>query len=181
MRIRTLLGEPMLHFLLIGIALFVAYRWMAPGDSAGRASSSPRGWWTTLSPSTWRRGARTLSTELNHLIESYVRDEILYREGVKLGLDRDDLVVKRRVRQNIELMAEEDASTRVPTDADLSAYLAGEPGALRSAGHPHLRAGLSRTAASAREWCGPWRFTRRPCGRAPTPRRSARRRCCRIE
>src|SRR6185436_13226958 len=36
MRMRTLLGEPMLHFLLIGIALFGAYRWMSPGDSGGR-------------------------------------------------------------------------------------------------------------------------------------------------
>jgi hypothetical protein len=61
---------------------------------------------------------------LNHLIESYIRDEIMYREGVKLGLERDDIVVKRRVRQKIEMIAEEDASTRAPTDADLSAYLA---------------------------------------------------------
>jgi hypothetical protein len=61
---------------------------------------------------------------LNHLIESYVRGEILYREGVRLGLERDDIVVKRRVRQKIEVIAEEDASTRAPTDADLSAYLA---------------------------------------------------------
>jgi hypothetical protein len=42
---------------------------------------------------------------------------------VKLGLERDDIVVKRRVRQKIEMIAEEDASTRAPTDADLSAYL----------------------------------------------------------
>src|SRR4029078_4670286 len=56
--------------------------------------------------------------------ESYVRDEILYREGVRLGLERDDIVVKRRVRQKIEMIAEEDASTRAPTDADLSAFLA---------------------------------------------------------
>jgi hypothetical protein len=48
----------------------------------------------------------------------------MYREGVKLGLERDDIVVKRRVRQKIEMIAEEDASTRAPTDADLSAYLA---------------------------------------------------------
>jgi hypothetical protein len=60
---------------------------------------------------------------LNHLIESYVHDEVLYREGVKLGLERDDIVVKRRVRQKIEMIAEEDASTPAPTDADLSAYL----------------------------------------------------------
>src|SRR6185369_15047837 len=64
------------------------------------------------------------TSELNRLIESYLRDEILYREGVRLGLDRDDIVVKRRVRQKIEMIAEEAASTRAPTDADLSAYLA---------------------------------------------------------
>ncbi len=46
---------------------------------------------------------------------------------MKLGLDRDDIVVKRRVRQKIELIEEEDASTRTPTDADLSAYLAANP------------------------------------------------------
>jgi len=69
------------------------------------------------------RGREPSTTELNHLIESYVRDEILYREGVRLGLERDDIVVKRRVRQKIEMIAEEDASTRAPTDADLSAYL----------------------------------------------------------
>ncbi len=49
---------------------------------------------------------------------------MLYREGVSLGLDRDDIVVKRRVRQKIEIMAEEDGSTGAPSDADLSAYLA---------------------------------------------------------
>jgi hypothetical protein len=69
------------------------------------------------------RGREPSTIELNHLIESYVRDEILYREGVRLGLERDDIVVKRRVRQKIEMIAEEDASTRAPTDADLSAYL----------------------------------------------------------
>src|SRR4029453_16614744 len=69
------------------------------------------------------RGREPSSTELKHLIETYVRDEILYREGVKPGVDGDDIVVKRRVRQKIEMIAEEDASTRAPTDADLSAYL----------------------------------------------------------
>jgi PPIC-type PPIASE domain len=125
MRIRTLLGEPMLHFLLIGIALFAAYQWMAPVDSDGRRIVITQGVVDDLvSQHVAARGREPSSTELNHLIESYVRDEILYREGVKLGLDRDDIVVKRRVRQKIELIAEEDASTRAPTDADLSAYLA---------------------------------------------------------
>lgn len=124
MHTRKLLGEPMLHFLLIGIALFGAYRWMAPGDSGGRRIVITQGVVDDLvTQHVAARGREPSAVELNHLIESYVREEILYREGVRLGLDRDDIVVKRRVRQKIEMIAEEDASTRAPTDADLSAYL----------------------------------------------------------
>src|SRR6188474_1302460 len=128
MHIRTLLGEPMLHFLLIGVALFGVYRLVAPGDSGGRRIVITQGVVDDLvTQHVAARGREPSTTELNHLIESYVRDEILYREGVKLGLERDDIVVKRRVRQKIEIIAEEDASTRAPTDADLSAYLAANP------------------------------------------------------
>src|SRR3954471_18935928 len=124
MRIRTLLGEPMLHFLLIGIALFGVYRWVSPGDSGGRRIVITQGVVNDLlTQHLAARGREPSTTELNHLVESYVRDEILYREGVRLGLERDDIVVKRRVRQKIEMIAEEDVSTRAPTDADLSAYL----------------------------------------------------------
>ncbi len=128
MRIRELRGEPMLHFLLIGIALFGAYRWMAPGESAGHRIVITQGVVDDLvTQHVAARGREPSSTELNHLIELYVRDEVLYREGARLGLDRDDIVVKRRVRQKIELIAEEDASTRAPSDADLAAYLVANP------------------------------------------------------
>jgi hypothetical protein len=101
---------------------------MAPVDSDGRRIVITEGVVDDLvTQHVAARGREPSSTELTHLIESYVRDEILYREGVKLGLDRDDIVVKRRVRQKIELIAEEDASTRAPTDTDLSAYLAANP------------------------------------------------------
>src|SRR4051812_7718765 len=124
MRIRTLLGEPMLHFLLIGIALFGAYRWVSPGDSGGRRIVITQGVVNDLvTQHVAARGREPSATELNHLVESYVRDEILYREGIRLGLERDDIIVKRRVRQKIEMIAEEDTSTRAPTDADLFAYL----------------------------------------------------------
>ena len=124
MRIRTLLREPLLHFLLIGIALFGAYRWVSPRDSGGRRIVITQGIVDDLvAQHVAAKGREPSTTELNHLLESYVRDEILYREGVRLGLERDDIVVKRRVRQKIEMIAEEDASTRAPTDADLSAYL----------------------------------------------------------
>src|SRR3954471_8956373 len=115
----------MLHFLLIGVALFGAYLWVSPGDAGGRRIVITQGVADDLvTQHVAAKGREPSTTELNHLIESYVRDEILYREGVRLGLERDDIVVKRRVRQKIEMIAEEDASTRAPTDAALSAYLA---------------------------------------------------------
>jgi hypothetical protein len=122
---RKILGEPMMHFLLIGIALFGAYRGVSPGDAGGRRIVVTQGVVDDLvTQHVTARGREPSTTELNRLVESYVRDEILYREGLRLGLERDDIVVKRRVRQKIEMIAEEDASTRVPTDGDLSAYLA---------------------------------------------------------
>jgi hypothetical protein len=128
MSIRRLLGEPMLHFLVIGIGLFAAYHWMAPVDSDGQRIVITQGVVDDLvTQQVAARGRAPSTTELNRLIESYVRDEILYREGVKLGLDRDDIVVKRRVRQKVEVIAEEDASTQAPTDAELSAYLVANP------------------------------------------------------
>src|SRR4051812_42362825 len=128
MRMRTLLGEPMLHFLLIGVALFGAYRWVSPGDSSGRRIVVTQGVVDDLvTQHVAARGREPSTTELNHLIDAYLHDEILYREGVRLGLERDDIVVKRRVRQKIEMIAEEDAATRAPTDADLSAYLSANP------------------------------------------------------
>src|SRR4051795_8458316 len=124
MRMRILLREPMLHFLLIGVALFGAYRWVSPRDSGGRRIVITQGVVDDLvTQHVAAKGREPAPAELNHLLESYVRDEILYREGVRLGLERDDIVVKRRVRQKIEMIAEEDAATRAPTDADLSAYL----------------------------------------------------------
>jgi hypothetical protein len=161
MHIRKFLGEPMLHFVVIGIALFGAYRWLSPGDSGGRRIVVTQGVVDDLvAQHVAAKGREPSTTELNYLIESYVRDEILYREGVKLGLERDDIVVKRRVRQKIELIAEEDAATGAPTDADLAAYLAAnqarfvQPAILTFEqvylGQPAARAGVVQAVAVTR-------------------------------
>src|SRR5215216_2557176 len=180
MRIRTLLGEPMLHFLLIGIALFGAYRWVSPGDSGGRRVVITQGVADDLvTQHVAARGREPSTTELNHLVESYVRDEILYREGVRLGLERDDIVVKRRVRQKIEMIAEEDASTRAPTDADLVAYVTAnqarfvQPAILT---FDQVFIGESRSGPGVVPVVA---VTREALRKALTPRNLASRRCCR--
>jgi parvulin-like peptidyl-prolyl isomerase len=66
--------------------------------------------------------------ELAGLVDAYVRDEILYREGLALGLDRDDALIKRRVRQKFEVIAEEQSAREPPSDADLTAYITANEG-----------------------------------------------------
>src|SRR5439155_15886145 len=73
---------------------------------------------------TWRRSPS--KDELQNLIENYVRDEVFYRAGRAAGLDRDDVVIRRRVRQKMEFLAEE-VSAPEPSEEQLAAFLASHP------------------------------------------------------
>jgi hypothetical protein len=121
---RQIVREPLLHFLLIGLAFFVLYGVVSPGDSAGRTITISAGEIADLRrqyAALW--GGPPSDKQLAGLIEARVRDEILYREGLAQGLERDDPVIKRRIRQKVEVMAEEEGADATPTDAVLTAYL----------------------------------------------------------
>jgi hypothetical protein len=123
-RLTSLSREPVLHFLLIGLLLFVAYEWLTPTDKSGSRIVVTQPMVDSMAQEYRTRWSRPPSEqELVRLVDAYVRDEILYREGVAQGLDRDDPVVKRRVRQKLEVIAEEQLAREAPTDADLAAYL----------------------------------------------------------
>jgi PPIC-type PPIASE domain len=122
--IRSLLKEPLLHFLLLGLLLFLLYGRVAPPSVEGNQITVSRGVITGLATqfqATWSRPPTAV--ELDGLVDSYVRDEILFREGVALGLIRDDPVIKRRVRQKLEVLIEEEGRTGGASDEELAAYL----------------------------------------------------------
>lgn len=128
MRFSRLLREPILHFLLIGIALFVVYGQLAGEDRSGKRIVVSQALVDEMAREYQTRWMRTPGDqELSGLVETYVRDEILYREGVALGLDRDDLLIKRRVRQKLEVIVEEQGSRAAPSDADLADYMTKHP------------------------------------------------------
>jgi hypothetical protein len=85
---------------------------------------------------TWRRAPS--EQELRSLIEDYIRDEVFYREGRAAGLDRDDAVIRRRVRQKMEFLVE-DMSVLEPNDAQLAAYLDSNPERFRAEDHLTFR------------------------------------------
>ena len=80
---------------------------------------------------TWRRPPS--KEELQGLVDDYIRDEVFYREGRAAGLDRDDVVIRRRVRQKMEFLAE-DLSVPEPSEEQLAAYLS----PTRSASGPRI-------------------------------------------
>ena len=72
----------------------------------------------------WQFGRPPTAAELDHLIDRHIEEEILYREGVALGLDRDDEIVRRRVVQKLQFLQEDTALVPEPDDAALHAFRA---------------------------------------------------------
>lgn len=121
---RRLLREPLLHFVVLGAALFGGYRWVSvpAADQATIVVSAERIASLGAQFAAAHGGRQPDDAELRGLIDAYTRDEMLYREGLALGLDRDDPVVRNRVRQKAELLSD-DVMAADPTEADLQAYL----------------------------------------------------------
>jgi PPIC-type PPIASE domain len=125
--LRALLREPLLHFLLLGAVLFGGYalaRDRVP-DRPGRivVSGSQIEQLAIGFTRTWQRPPTR--EELSGLIEDRIREEVLYREAVSMGLDRDDTIVRRRLRQKLEFLLPDMASQMPPpAEGELAAYLA---------------------------------------------------------
>ena len=123
----------MLHFLVLGAALFGLFGMIDREDveaptkliiSTSRVATLADGF-----ARTWRRPPT--EQELQGLVDDYIRDEVFYREGRAAGLDRDDFVIRRRVRQKMEFLAEDMAAAE-PSDEQLAAYLAANPERFRT-------------------------------------------------
>jgi hypothetical protein len=122
---KRLLREPLVHFLLLGGLLFLWFQWKggASGPGTTRIVVTP-GQVRNLASGFTRTWSRPPSEEeLKGLIDEYVREEIATREAMALGLDRDDTVIRRRLRQKLEFLQEDAADTAAPTDAQLQAWL----------------------------------------------------------
>ena len=127
-----LVKDPLFHFLLIGVAFFVLFEWV--GDDARTEINQAveivvtEGRIRALSQNfakVWQRPPT--EQELDGLIQDHIREEILYREALAMGLDRDDTIVRRRMRQKIEFLSEDIASLNEPSDEELQAFLAADP------------------------------------------------------
>jgi large subunit ribosomal protein L7/L12 len=161
-----LLKEPLLHFLVLGAALFALFSLTGGNDEAAGAESSTqdtarsisneivvsKGQITSLAAQfekIWQRPPT--EQERNGLINEFIREEVIYRQALKLGLDRDDAVVRRRMRQKLEFFTEDIAALAEPSEKDLVDYLKDEYDIEAAAGGAVMMAGPAAGGEEAEE------------------------------
>jgi hypothetical protein len=120
--LQRLWHEPALHFAVLGLGLFALYR-VVSGGSVGAPDEivvdGPQiAALAEQFTSAWRRPPT--AAEIEAMIERHVRDEVLYREGLALGLDQDDPVIRNRIRLKMEILG--DGLETALTDAELTAW-----------------------------------------------------------
>jgi peptidyl-prolyl cis-trans isomerase C len=125
-RLRRWSREPLLQFLLIGLALFAGYSVLHPKPEGTSDSNE-----IVLTPDdlvqmsvTWLAQGRPppTSEQMKNLIELKVREEVLSREAIALGLDKDDTIIKRRLAQKMEFLAEGASIDSEPSTDTLKAW-----------------------------------------------------------
>ena len=132
---KRILKDPLLHFLFLGAGLFVAYSLMQkpsgremPGEiliTQGQVEHLAVGF-----TKAWQRPPTP--TEMAGLVRDRVREEVYYREAIAMGLDKDDTVIRRRLRQKMEFVSEDIAAQIEPTEEQLATYLQAHPEKFRS-------------------------------------------------
>ncbi|MBU3068795.1 peptidyl-prolyl cis-trans isomerase [Aestuariicella sp. G3-2] len=122
---RRWLKEPLFHFLLIGACLFGLYALIKPvdfrDDNTIVVDQNRIDYMKARYERTWNR--QPTAAELDALIDNYIVEEILYRQALAMGLDKNDSVIRRRMQQKMEFFTADSVDLLSPSDADLEAYL----------------------------------------------------------
>ena len=118
--LRRAAREPFLHFLLLGAAMFAIHAAFAPRDE--RRIEVTRADIEHLRAASLRQWGRDPApAQLEALVKAHVREEVLYREALATGLDRDDVVIRRRLAQKMEFVAQ--SGVVEPGDDEAREYL----------------------------------------------------------
>lgn len=125
--LRRLAAEPLAQFLLIGAGLFLLHGAVRSREPVGeiRVSEGQVATLAALHERAWMRPPSR--RELEGLVANWIREEAAVREARALGLDQDDPVIRRRLRQKLEFLSEERADQRQPTAAELEDWLKRNP------------------------------------------------------
>lgn len=121
---RRLVREPLVHFLVAGALIFAV--WGGGGDVADRSITVNEAQVRALTEQweqQWHR--QPTPAEIDGLIRDLIKDEVYYREALLMGLDKDDLIIRRRLRSKMEFLVAAQAENEAPSDAALQSWLDG--------------------------------------------------------
>lgn len=121
--VRAVAGEPLVHFVLVGSVLWGVYGrlWPEPLQRISVPAPVEAG---LVADFTRRLGRAPTDTERATLVSDFVDDEVLYREALAQGLDRGDVIIRRRLIQKMGFVLENTHGPGAePTTAVLAAYL----------------------------------------------------------
>jgi len=126
---RKLLKDPLVHFLLIGAALFAlaAYRGQSISTGRERIVVTAEQVEQARAAAAVLQGREPTADELTALIEPIVRDEVLYREALELGLDENDDEVRRRLVEKMGYLTQDLADPEASSPEDLRAFYTARP------------------------------------------------------
>ena len=133
-KLKNLIREPLVHFLVLGAGVFGLFALIGDRSEfepdeivvgAGQIERMSQAWRKTrMRPPT--------QLELEGLIRDYIQEEIYYREAMILGLDQDNAVIRRHLRQKMEFLSEDIAAQADPTDEELQVFLDADPDYFRT-------------------------------------------------
>jgi hypothetical protein len=158
--LKRAIREPLVHFLAIGLALFIANSLINGPDKgpAGETIVISEGRVNQIAESFLLLSGRLPTREeLASLVDDFVSEEVGYREAVAMGLDADDTIVRRRMRQKLEFLIEDGAASEEPTEAQLQQWLDANPDAYRLTERRALRhvlAGADKRGAATQSDAG---------------------------
>ena len=128
--LRRFLGQPVVHFFALATAIYALNYWLGEEAEQHEApqitvTQGQIEWMAATWESRWTRPPT--KAELQRLVDHHVRETVLYREALAMGLDKEDVVIRRRLAQKIEFLTADLQTIPEPTDAELIAFMEENP------------------------------------------------------
>ncbi len=120
-----ILREPLVHFIFIGAVIYLLFGVFAEPETEETdktivVSTGEIEWMNTVWQKRWSRPPT--AEELDGLIQQYIKETVLYREALTMGLNKHDQIIRRRLAQKLEFLAKDLVALTPPTEEELRTY-----------------------------------------------------------
>ncbi len=120
---KSIFKQPLIHFLLIGLALFILFSLVnTQEDAENKIILDQSDLERTIATWEMQWNRPPTAEELTNLLKSNIRQEVFYQEALAMNLDHNDEIIKRRLSQKMEFLSNDLANMTPPTEEELKAF-----------------------------------------------------------